>query len=61
MEELLVPKEEEPQNDVEKLHAEVLGVETSTQAYSSKDGWKRMREANNLLSDARENVGEPSS
>ena len=31
MEELLVPKEEEPQTDVEQPHAEVSGVETSTQ------------------------------
>ena len=38
VEELLVPKEEEPQIDVEQLHAEVPGVETSTQAESSRDG-----------------------
>jgi len=38
MEEFLVPKEEEPQNDVEQPHAEVPGVETSTQAESSRDG-----------------------
>ena len=37
MEELLVPKEEEPQIDVEQLHVEVPGVETSTQAKSSRD------------------------
>ena len=36
-------------------------METSTQAESSKDGQKRTREANILLSDARENLGEPSS
>ena len=59
MEELLVPKEEEPQTDVEKLHAEVPGVETSIQAESSRDGWKRTREADKLLEDARENVGAP--
>eukprot|EP00253_Pinus_taeda_P032492 PITA_32492 len=59
VEELLVPKEEEPQTDAEQLHAEALGVETSTQEESSRDGQKRMREADRLLSDARENVGEP--
>jgi len=32
MEELLVPKEEEPQTDAKQLHVEVPGVETSTQA-----------------------------
>jgi len=36
-------------------------VETSTQVESSRDGWKRTREADRLLLDARENVGEPSS
>lgn len=36
-------------------------METSTQAKSSRDGWKRTRQADKLLSDARENVGEPSS
>eukprot|EP00253_Pinus_taeda_P002750 PITA_02750 len=60
VEELLVPKEEEPQIDAEHSHAEVPGVETSTQAESSGDGQKRTREANILLLDARENVGEPS-
>ena len=30
VEELLVPKEEEPQTNVEQPHAEVPGVETST-------------------------------
>ena len=58
---MLVPKEEEPQTDAEQPHTEVPGVETSTQAKSSRDGWKRTREADRLLSDARENVGEPSS
>jgi len=61
VEELLVPKEEEPQTDANQLHAQVLGVETSTQAESSRDGWKRTREADRLLDDAREHVGEPSS
>jgi len=36
-------------------------VETSTQAESSKDGWKHTREANKLLEDMREIVGAPSS
>ena len=36
-------------------------METSTQAESSRDGWKRTREADRLLLDVRENVGEPSS
>ena len=61
MEELLVPKEEEPQTNVEQLHVEVPRMETSTQAESSRDGWKHTREVDRLLSDARENVGEPSS
>ena len=59
VEELLVPKEEEPQTDTEHPHAEVLGVVTSTQAKSSKYGWKCTREADILLEDARENVGAP--
>eukprot|EP00253_Pinus_taeda_P031941 PITA_31941 len=44
-----------------QLHAKVPGVETSTQAESSRDGQKRTREAFKLLEDARENVGAPSS
>ena len=40
MEERLVPKEEEPQTNVEQPHGEVPGVETSTQAESSRDGRK---------------------
>ena len=59
MKEILVPKEEEPQTDVEQLHAEVLGVEASTQVESSRDGRKRTREADRLLEDVRENVGAP--
>jgi len=47
MEELLVPKEEEPQTDVEEPHVEVSGVETSTQDGSAQEKltncW-RMRE-----------------
>ena len=60
MEELLVPKEE-PQTNAEQSHAEVPGVETSTQAESSRDGWKHTREDEKLLEDVRENVGQPSS
>ena len=61
VEELLVPKEEEPQTDAKHPHAEVPGVETYTQAKSSRDGQKFKKEANKLLEDARENVGAPSS
>eukprot|EP00253_Pinus_taeda_P007663 PITA_07663 len=61
VEELLVPKEEEPQTDAEQLHVEDPRVERSTEAESSRDGWKRTREVERLFSDARENVGEPSS
>eukprot|EP00253_Pinus_taeda_P024765 PITA_24765 len=61
VEELLVPKEEEPQTDAEQPHEKVPGVETSTQAESSRDGQKHTREAEKLLKDARENVGAPSS
>ena len=61
MEELLFPKEEEPQTNAEQPHAEVPRVETSTQAESSGDEQKHTREADRLLEDARENVGAPSS
>jgi len=61
VEEILVPKIEEPQIDVEQPHAKDPRVETSTQAESSRDGRKRTREADKLLHDARENVGEPTS
>jgi len=37
-EEPSIPKEEEPQIDVEHPHAEDLGVETSTHAETSRDG-----------------------
>ena len=60
-EELLVPNEEEPQTNVEQPHAEDLRVETSTHAESSRDGRKRSREADRLVMDARENVGQQSS
>ena len=43
MEELLVPKEEEPQTDAEQPHVEVPGVKTSTQAEPSRDGHKHTR------------------
>ena len=46
---------------MEQLHVEVPGVEASTQVEFSRDGWKHSREADRLLSNARENVGEPSS
>eukprot|EP00253_Pinus_taeda_P020266 PITA_20266 len=52
--EMLVPKEEEPQIDVEQLHAEVPGVETSTQVEFLRDGRKHTREVDRLLTDARE-------
>eukprot|EP00253_Pinus_taeda_P024195 PITA_24195 len=61
VEELLVPKEEEPQTDAEQSHLEILGVETSTQVESSRDGQKCTREDDRSLTDVRENVGEPSS
>ncbi len=34
-------------------------METSTHVESSRDGWKRSREADRLMMDARENVGQP--
>ena len=60
-EELLVPKEEEPQTYVEQPHVDDPGVETCTHAESSRDGRKCSREADRLMMDARENVGQPSS
>ena len=56
-EELVVPKDEDPQIAAEQLHAEDPGVETSTHAKTSKDGQKRSREADRLMLDVRENVG----
>ena len=38
VEELLVPNEEEPQTNAKQPHVEVIGVETSTQPESSRDG-----------------------
>jgi len=61
VEELLVPKEEEPQTDAEYPHVEVPLVETSTQEETSKDGRKCTREVDRLLEDVRENVGATSS
>ena len=52
-EELLVPKEEETQIDAEQPHVEDPGVETSTHAETSRDGWKHSREADRLMLDAR--------
>ena len=60
-EELLVPKEEEPPNDVDQPHEEDPVVETTTPRESSRDGQSRSREAERLMLDARENVGQPSS
>ena len=60
-EELSVPNEEEPQIDAEQPHAEDPGVETYTHAESSRDGRKHSREVDNLMLDAWENVGHPSS
>lgn len=60
-EEILIPKEEEPLTDAEHMHAEDLGVETYTHAESSRDGRKRSREADRLVMEVRENVGQPSS
>ena len=60
-EEILAPKVEEPQIDVKQPHTKDPGVETSTHAESSRKGRKCTREANRLLDDARENVGEPTS
>lgn len=57
-EEFLVPKEEKPPIDAKKPHVEDPGVETSTHAESSGDGWKRSREADRLMLDAWENVGQ---
>ena len=34
-------------------------METSTHVESSRDGWKRSREVDRLMLDARENVGQP--
>ena len=59
-EEILVPKEKEPLDDVDQPHVEDPVVETSTPRESSKDRWKRSRKADRLMLDARENVGQPS-
>eukprot|EP00253_Pinus_taeda_P003701 PITA_03701 len=60
-EELLAPKVDEPQIYVEMPHVEDPGVETSTQAKSSREGRKHTREVDILLDDTRENVGAPTS
>lgn len=60
-EELLVPKEEEPPNDVDQPHAEIPVVEITIAGESSRCGRKHSWEANRLMQDARENVGKPSS
>ena len=61
VDEMLVPKEEEPRTDAEQPHAEVPRVDTFAQAEYSRDGRKRTREADRLLKDVRENAGAPSS
>jgi len=58
-EEILVPKEEEPPNDVGQPHVEDPVVETTITRESSKDEQKYSREADRLMQDARENVGQP--
>jgi len=60
-EELLVPKEEEPPDDVDQPHVEDPIVETTTPRESSRDKRKQSQEADRLMLDARENVGQPSS
>ena len=55
-EELLVPKEDEPQTDAEQPHSKDSRVETFTHTESSRDGWKRSREVERLVMDVRENV-----
>jgi len=59
VEEILVPNSEEPVIDVGNPHVEDPGVETSTQAKSSRDGRKCTREADRLLHDSRESLGAP--
>jgi len=44
---------------VEKPHAEDPGMETSTEAKSSREGRNHTREADKLLDDARESVEAP--
>lgn len=46
---------------MEKPQAEEQKVETSTQVGTSIEGRKRTREADQLLQDAKENVGAPKS
>jgi len=60
-EELLVSKEEEPLDDADQPHTEIPVVEITTAGKSSREGQKHSREADRLMYDARENVGQPSS
>ena len=60
-EELSVPKKEEHHDDADQPHTEDPVVETTTPGESSRDGHKCSWEANRLMLDARENVGQPSS
>jgi len=59
-EELLVPKEDEPPNAVDQPHAKISVVEITTGGDSSRDRRKCSREADRLMQDVRENVGQPS-
>eukprot|EP00253_Pinus_taeda_P014284 PITA_14284 len=58
-EDILAHKVEEPHIDVEQPHVEDLGVETSTQAKSSREGRNCTREADRFLDDVRENLEHP--
>jgi len=60
-EEILSPQVEEPHIGVEQPHTKDLGVETSTQAESSREGRKRTREVDRLLDYAWKNVEAPTS
>ena len=55
-EELLVPKEEEPPDDVEQPHVEIPVVEITTTEESSREGRKHSQEADKLMQGGRENV-----
>eukprot|EP00253_Pinus_taeda_P001501 PITA_01501 len=51
-EDILAPKVEEPQIDVDQPHTNNRGMETSTQEEYSKEGTYHTREADRLLDDA---------
>ena len=48
-EELLVPKEEEPPDDADQLHEDILVVEITTARESSRDGHKCLWETDRLM------------